>query len=95
MGTSRSRTPSEEAWIDICVPLRRGMIHWPDNLPVRVERMLDMECGDVFTSRQSRWGRIQGRTWTRRSTWGAGGGGRDDNAVLLGSELPSGGRKVR
>ena len=47
MGTSRSRTPSEKAWIDICVPLRRGMVHWPDNLPVRVERMLDMECSDV------------------------------------------------
>jgi hypothetical protein len=60
VGTSRSRTPSEKAWIDICVPLRRGMVHWPDNLPVRVERMLDMECSDVFTSRQSRWGAYRG-----------------------------------
>ncbi len=47
MGTSRSRTSSEEAWIDICAPLGRGMVHWADNLSVRVERMLDMERGDV------------------------------------------------
>jgi|SRR5215210_708442 len=23
------------------------MVHWPDNPPVRIERMLDMECGDA------------------------------------------------
>lgn len=96
MGTSRSRTSSEEARIDICVPLGRGMVHWADNLSVRVERMLDMERAAMLpTSRRSRWGRIQGRTWMRRSTRSAGGGRRDDNAVLLGSKLPAGGRKVR
>jgi arylformamidase len=44
---SGSQTPSEERWIDISVPLRSGMVHWPDNPPVRIERMLDMERGDV------------------------------------------------
>jgi arylformamidase len=44
---SGSRTPGEEGWTDISVPLRSGMVHWPDNPPVRIERMLDMERGDV------------------------------------------------
>ena len=36
-----------EAWIDISVPLRTGMVHWPDNPPVSIERMLDIERGDI------------------------------------------------
>ncbi len=36
-----------EDWIDISVPLRTGMVHWPDNPPVSIERMLDIERGDV------------------------------------------------
>jgi arylformamidase len=34
-------------WIDVTVPLRSGMPHWPDNPPVKIERMMDMEKGDV------------------------------------------------
>jgi len=34
-------------WIDISVPIKSGMVHWPDNPPVRVDKMLDMTCGDV------------------------------------------------
>jgi arylformamidase len=33
-------------WIDISVPLYSGMVHWPDNPPVKIERMLDMNRGD-------------------------------------------------
>jgi arylformamidase len=44
---SGPQTPDEEGWIDISVPLRSGMVHWPDNPPVRIERMLDMERDDV------------------------------------------------
>ncbi len=33
-------------WIDITVPLRDGMVHWPDNPPVRITRLLDMRRGD-------------------------------------------------
>ncbi|MCA1717610.1 MAG: cyclase family protein [Actinobacteria bacterium] len=47
MAASGSRTPNEGGWIDVSVPLRSGMAHWPDNPPVRIERMLDMERGDV------------------------------------------------
>ena len=34
-------------WIDVSVPLHSGMVHWPDNPPVRIERMLDIEHGDA------------------------------------------------
>jgi len=34
-------------WIDVSVALHSGMVHWPDNPPVRIERMLDLEHGDA------------------------------------------------
>jgi arylformamidase len=34
-------------WIDISVTIKPGMPHWPDNPEIRVNRMLDMERGDV------------------------------------------------
>jgi arylformamidase len=36
-------------WIDVSVPLRTGMVHWPDNPPVRIERAMDLEHGDAAT----------------------------------------------
>lgn len=36
-------------WIDVSVPLHSGMVHWPDNPPVMIERILDLERGDVCT----------------------------------------------
>lgn len=34
-------------YIDISVPLKTGMVHWPDNPPVSIEKMLDMNHGDI------------------------------------------------
>lgn len=34
-------------WIDVSVTLRSGMVHWPDNPPVVIERRMDMDCGAV------------------------------------------------
>jgi arylformamidase len=34
-------------WIDVSVSLRSGMVHWPDNPPVQIERALSIEHGDV------------------------------------------------
>ena len=34
-------------WIDVSVSLHDGMVHWPDNPPVKIARMLDMNRGDV------------------------------------------------
>ena len=51
--SSEQRTPSPSsaettaAWIDISVPLYTGMVHWPDNPAVRIERMLDLAQGDA------------------------------------------------
>ena len=36
-----------ESWIDISVPLYTGMVHWPDNPPVQIERVLNMDAGDA------------------------------------------------
>jgi arylformamidase len=34
-------------WIDISVTIKAGMAHWPDNPDIKVDKMLDMERGDV------------------------------------------------
>ncbi|HEX9067374.1 MAG TPA: cyclase family protein [Ktedonobacterales bacterium] len=34
-------------WIDVSVPLHSGMVHWPDNPPVRFEHTLSMDHGDI------------------------------------------------
>ena len=34
-------------WIDVSVTLRTGMVHWPDNPPVLIERTQDIGLGDV------------------------------------------------
>ena len=39
----------KKSWIDISVPLKSGMVHWPDNPPVKIERMQDMDHGDSCT----------------------------------------------
>ncbi len=36
-------------WIDISVPIRNGMAHWPGDPPVTVERTSDVGRGDSFT----------------------------------------------
>lgn len=38
---------ASENWIDISVPLYTGMVHWPDNPPVEIERAMDMNKGAV------------------------------------------------
>jgi arylformamidase len=39
-------TESNTKWIDISVPLTDNMVSWPDDPPVRVERIEDLERGD-------------------------------------------------
>lgn len=41
------RARARGAWIDVSVALRTGMVHWPDNPPVRIERALDIDHGDA------------------------------------------------
>ncbi len=35
-----------DGWIDISVPLKSGMVHWPGDPEVRIERVLAIERGD-------------------------------------------------
>jgi arylformamidase len=47
-----STPPSPSAstpWIDVSVPVRSGMVHWPDNPPIEVVRIMDMANGDPAT----------------------------------------------
>ena len=39
-------------WIDISVPVRNGMVHWPGDPPFHIERALDQAKGDVATVSQ-------------------------------------------
>ncbi len=41
-----------KAWIDVTVPLRHAMVHWPDNPPVDIKRVLDIDRGDSHTISQ-------------------------------------------
>ena len=36
-------------WVDISVPVRSGMVHWPGDPEFQIERALDMERGDPCT----------------------------------------------
>jgi arylformamidase len=29
-------------WIDVSVPVHPGMVHWPDNPPIELVRIMDM-----------------------------------------------------
>jgi arylformamidase len=35
------------SWIDISVPLKSGMVHWPGDPPVKIRRVRDMDSGDT------------------------------------------------
>jgi len=39
-------TENRSSWIDVSVPLTDNMVSWPDDPPVRVERIEDLERGD-------------------------------------------------
>jgi arylformamidase len=40
-------TTQQNTWIDISVPLYTGMVHWPDNPPVEIERTMSIDAGDA------------------------------------------------
>jgi arylformamidase len=47
--TTPPSTDAPTTWIDVSVPLRSGMLHWPDNPPIEVVRVMDMAKGDPAT----------------------------------------------
>lgn len=64
-------------WIDVTVPLRDGMVHWPDNPPVRITRVLDMERGDDCTVTELAMGVHSGTHMDAPAHFLAGGQGMD------------------
>jgi arylformamidase len=42
-----SSDPATASWIDISVPIYSGMVHWPGDPAVLIERATDMSRGDV------------------------------------------------
>ena len=38
---------TDTQWIDISVPLHDAMVHWPDDPPVSIKRVQEMEHGDT------------------------------------------------
>ena len=44
---SGAPAPASLPWLDISVPIRDAMVHWPSDPPVRVERVHSMERGDA------------------------------------------------
>jgi arylformamidase len=47
---STPRSPSDSTtWIDVSVPVRSGMVHWPDNPPIELVRVMDLARGDPAT----------------------------------------------
>src|SRR5262252_6272456 len=53
MGQVATHAPTARAvtaeWIDVSVPIHSGMVHWPDNPPIALTAIMDVERGDVAT----------------------------------------------
>jgi arylformamidase len=47
--SSPAVAPSGEPWIDVSVPIRAGMFHWPGNPAVAVEQTEHLRWGDAAT----------------------------------------------
>ena len=45
---SRKSNLPTSGWIDISVPLSNSMVHWPDDPPVEIKRVLDINNGDEY-----------------------------------------------
>lgn len=67
----------EHPWIDISVPLYTGMVHWPDNPPVHIERDLDISHGDLCNVSKLSFGAHTGTHMDAPVHWIAGAPGID------------------
>ena len=75
-----SARPSPSApptWSDVSVPVRAGMVHWPDNPPIELVRTMDMAKGDPATCSRLSLGVHSGTHVDAPVHFVAGGGGVD------------------
>ncbi|WP_433932955.1 cyclase family protein [Sorangium cellulosum] len=49
MNQSAASSPCDEPWVDVSVPIRDGMVHWPDNPAVEIVQTQHLERGDPAT----------------------------------------------
>lgn len=50
MGEKTSEGEREQGgWIDVSVPVKANMVHWPGVPPVEIEKIYDVEKGDTFS----------------------------------------------
>lgn len=74
----KGRPAKRADWIDVSVPLRTGMAHWPDNPPVVVERTTDLAKGDACTVSRLAMGAHTGTHMDAPSHFVRGGASLDD-----------------
>ena len=67
----------QNGWIDVSVPLYTGMVHWPDNPPVQIERQLDISRGDLCNVSKLSMGAHTGTHMDAPVHWIEGGPGLD------------------
>ncbi|HLZ23586.1 MAG TPA: cyclase family protein [Ktedonobacterales bacterium] len=67
-----------DSWIDVSVPLHDGMVHWPDNPPVSIERALSMDRGDLCNVSKMSLGVHTGTHMDAPVHWIPGGKGIDE-----------------
>lgn len=65
------------SWIDVSVPLRDGMVHWPDNPPVSITRAMSIDRGDLCNVSKMSLGVHTGTHMDAPVHWIPGGAGID------------------
>ena len=66
-----------DSWIDVSVPLHDGMVHWPDNPPVSIQRAMAIDRGDLCNVSKMSLGVHTGTHMDAPIHWIPGGAGID------------------
>jgi len=72
-------------WIDISVPLRTGMVHWPTDSPIDIERTVDLERGDRYSLSRITMGSHSGTHMDAPRHFVRGGRGIDEMPLTIAS----------
>jgi len=72
-------------WIDISVPLRTGMVHWPTDTPIDIERTVDLERGDRYSLSRITMGSHSGTHMDAPRHFVRGGRGIDEMPLTIAS----------
>lgn len=56
LATQSLNSSATGEWIDVSVPIYDGMVHWPDNPPIHIHAIMDLQRGDICTVSALRMG---------------------------------------